>query len=329
MNKNTFSCSIHNLRLIPPTPNKIDNKFIITSMSPFNNDTKPEYYFTNKKNMKIIPSFFKGFSPNNRYKYNTIFSNTDLDKKKKSNYVFPKISLSTGKLRYNQTNNSEMNDFLISSIYKKLKLSQNTKFIKRENLFFMKEKKSQIQNIHYNLMKRNEFNILTRLNNELNDKNIKTNEEEKNKFNGLTLTEYNKESFDNEYDNICKNKLKEKKLIEKEINNLGKDFSWIKNFKKNNKQDESVKKLNKEINEENKKKKIENDISNNILLNRMKDNDPVLEINQTSNFPIIAGDKKLVSNLWKKDMMKYCKYIFESHKPKNKKLLNDLLDVYD
>ena len=329
MNKNTFSCSIHNLRLIPPTPNKIDNKFIITSMSPFNNHTKPEYYYTNNKNTKMFPSFFKGFSPNNRYKYNTIISNTDLDKQKKSNYVFPKISLSTGKLRYNQTNNSEMNDFLISSIYKKLKLSQNTKFIKRENLFFMKEKKSQIQNIHYNLMKKNEFNILTRLNNELNDKNIKTNEEEKNKFNGLTLTEYNKESFDNEYDNICKNKLKEKKLIEKEINNLGKDLSWIKNFKKNNKQDESVKKLNKEINEENKKKKIENDVSNNILLNRMKDNDPVLEINQTSNFPIIAGDKKLVSNLWKKDMMKYCKYIFESHKPKNKKLLNDLLDVYD
>ena len=329
MNKNTFSCSIHNLKLIPPTPNKIDNKFIITSMSPFNYDTKPEYYYTNKKKMKMFPSFLKGFTPNNRYNYYTIISNTDLDKKEKSNCVFPKISLSTGKLRYNKTNNSEMNDFLISSIYKKLKLSQNTKFIKRENLFFMKEKKSQIQNIHKNLMKRNEFNILTRLNNELNNKNIKNDEEEKNKFNSLTLTEYNKESFDNEYDNICKNKLKEKKLIENEINILGKDLSWIKNFKKNNGQDDSVKKLNKEINKENKEKKKENNISNNILLNRMKENDPVLEINQTSNFPIIADDKKLVSNLWKKDMMKYCKYIFDSHKPTDKKLLKDLLDVYD
>ena len=329
MNKNFFSCSIHNIKLIPPTPNKKNNKFIITSMSPFKSSNMPEYSFTNKKKMKVVPSFVKGFTPNNRYNYNTIFTDIDLDKKKKSNNIFPKISLSSDKIRSNRANNSEKNDYFLSSIYKKLKLSQNIKFIKRENLFFMKEKKSEIQNIHKNLMKRNELFILTKQNNENNElnKNIKVNEEEKNRFNCFSLTEENKASFDNEYNNICKNKLKEKNLIEKEINIFGKGLSWIKN---NKIKEEPVKNIIKEKNEEDKKKNIENNESNNgVAINRMKTKDPVLEINQTSNFPIIAGDKKLLSNLWKKDMMKYYKYILESKKPKNKKFLNELLDIYD
>ena len=61
----------------------------------------------------------------------------------------------------------------------------------------------------------------------------------------------------------------------------------------------------------------------------MKVKDPILEINQTSNFPIIADDKKLISNLWKKDMMKYCEYTLDTNNKKNKKFLSDLLDVYD
>ena len=72
-----------------------------------------------------------------------------------------------------------------------------------------------------------------------------------------------------------------------------------------------------------------NPLINSLFLKRMKVKDPVLEINQTSNFPIIADDKKLLSNLWKKDMMKYCEYTLDINKKKNKKFLSDLLDVYD
>ena len=75
--------------------------------------------------------------------------------------------------------------------------------------------------------------------------------------------------------------------------------------------------------------RIKNNLLNSLILKRMKGKDPVLEINQTSNFPIIAVDKKLISNLWKKDMVKYCKYTLDIEKPKDKRFLSDLLDVYD
>ena len=322
MSRKNFSCFIHNLKLIPPSPNKKD-KFIITSTSPLKTDTlsynknKPKPY-TNKKNrIKIFPSFtYKGFtSPNIRYN-NTMFSN-NLNKSKKLDSIFPKISLSLDKSKINKINRSENDNSLLSSIYKNIKSSENKHNIKKEYLFFMKEKKSEIHLIHKNLMKRNELCISLNHEKELAN-NLINNKEGKNKNNYLSLTEENKEYFDNEYNNICKNKLKEKKLIEKEINNIGRQFSWIKQF--NNNRNIGLKKDNIEEN---------NPLINSLFLKRMKVKDPVLEINQASNFPIIADDKKLLSNLWKKDMMKYCEYTLDINKKKNKKFLSDLLDVYD
>ena len=336
MNKNKFCCSIQNLKLVPPTPNKNNKDFIITSMSPFKigniSLSMPDYYnYSNKRTIKMTTSFVKGFTPNNnRYNtnYYTIFSKTDLYKKnKKINSPFPGISLSTDKIKCNKTNKLYSNN--LASIYKKLKFGKN--FIKKENLFFMKEKKSEIQNIHINLMKKNELYILTNQNIAYNN-DIKNNEEEKNKKCHNSITEDNKESFENEYNNICKNKLKEKNLIKNEINNTGKTMSWVMNFKKDI-QNENDTGENKMTEEEKKKeedrKKIEENIANSVYVKGVKIKDPVLEINHTSNFPIIGGDKKLLSNLWKKDMVKYYKYIIEKKKSKNKKFLSDLLEVYD
>jgi hypothetical protein len=307
-------------------------------MSPFQNDkisfTRPElYFYTNKRKIKMTASFVKGFSShNNRYNtnYYTIFSKTDSHKKNnKYNNCFsginPGNSLSTDKIRCNRTNISERMKNL-SSIYKKLKFGKN--FLKRENLYFMKEKKSEIQNIHTNLMKKNELYILTNQNIAYNS-DFKNNEEEKNKICLNAITEDNKASFENEYHYVCKNKLKEKNLIKNEINNIGKKMSWIINFKKNIENNRDKMMTDEEKKKEEDRKKIEEIINNSTFVKRIKNKDPVLEINHTSAFPKIVDDKKLLSNLWKKDMMKYYKHIVDNKKSRSKKFLSDLLDVYD
>ena len=83
--------------------------------------------------------------------------------------------------------------------------------------------------------------------------------------------------------------------------------------------------------EENLKNEIDEKekIKRSIFLKKLKDKDPILEINQASNLPTIAGDIKLMSDLWKKDMIKYCKYAITSNKPKDIKFKSDLLEIYD
>ena len=324
-----FSCSIHNLNLIPKLTNNTNNKLIFSTTSPFKS-TKfsplehESYQYTFKRNkIKTIPKLSTkiSISPNNRYNnYNTIFSKTQ-NRKKKLNNIFPKISLSIDKSKFSKTNKLEKSNTLFSSINKIIKYSEKNHSLKKETLFFMKEKKSEINNIHQNLMKKNKLYLLTQQNNEI--KKINNNDEqEKSKFKPILLTEENKTSFENEYNNICKNKLKEKNLIKKEIIDLGRQLSWIKNFKK--KENEEEQKKQKEPNYEIKKK-----LMNSLFIKMMKDKDPIFEINQTSNYPIISVDKKLISNLWRKDMKKYCKYTLDISKPKNKRFLSDLLDVYD
>ena len=177
-------------------------------------------------------------------------------------------------------------------------------------------------------MKKNELYILTNQYMELSKNEIKNNEKDKNKLSYVSITEDNKAYFENEYNIICKNKLKEKNLIKNELNNIGKTMSWLRNFKKDI-QIESNKTTDEEKKKEEMRKKIENNIINSFFTKRMKIKDPVFQINQTSSFPMIAGDKKLLSDLWKKDMMKYYKHIVENNRIKNKKFLSDLLDVYD
>ena len=323
-----FSLSVQNLKLIPKITNNTNDKLIITT-SPFIKSRLPikteSYYTTGKRNkIKEIKSLtIKAFnSPNHRYKnFNTIFARTENKKKKIDNNIFPKICISIDRNKFSKTNKQENNNTLFSSIYKMIKSSEKKPGIKKENLFFMKEKKSEINNIHQNLMKKNKIYLLTQQHNEINK--INKNEVEKNKYDCMTLTEENRASFENEYSHICKNKLKEKYLIKKEIIDLGRQLSWIKNCKKNEKDEEEEKKK-KEPNYEIRKK-----LMNSLFTKMMKNKDPILEINHTSNYPNISVDKKLISNLWRKDMMKYCKYTLDINKQKNKRFLSDLLDVYD
>ena len=327
-----FSCSIYNLKLLSSNKSKINDNFIITSTTtPFKSykfSSLKSYIKTqNKLKIKITPFFtYKGFnSPNNRYNnniyknYKTISIKTNIDpKNKKHNNIFPKISLSIDKTKYNKTYNSKKDKILFTSIYKMINAKSQCS-LKKENLYFLKEKKSEIQNIHKNLMKKNELNIITKQNKEINDniENEKNKNEKKKKFNYILLTEENTASFENEYNNICKNKLRAKNLIKKEINQIGRQLSWIKNPKINNEEN-----LKNEKDAEEKSKKS-------VFLQKLKDKDPILEINQTSNLPLIAGDIKLISHLWKKDMIKYCKYAIDSKKPKDIKFKSDLLDMYD
>lgn len=327
-----FSCSIHNLKLLPSTKSKLNDNLIITSTTPFKSDkfsSLKQYINTQKKlRIKITPFFtYKGFnSPNNRYNnniyknYKTISIKTEFNKNKnkKHNNIFPKISLSIDKSKYNKTNNLEKDQISFSSIYKMINAKSKCN-IKKENLFFLKEKKSEIHNIHKNLMKKNELCIITKQKKEINDniENEKNKNEEKKKFKYISLTEENKASFENEYNYICKNKLREKNLIKKEINQFGRELSWIKNPK-----------INFEENLKN-EMEIKEKLKESIFLQKLKDKDPILEINQASNLPIIASDIKLISDLWKKDMIKYCKYALDSNKPKDIKFKSDLLDIYD
>ena len=327
-----FSCSIHNIKLFPSNISKLNDKVIITSTTPFKSDKfaslKPYMHSQKKLKINITPFFTdKGFnSPNNRYN-NNIYKNYktisikrefNKNKNKKHNNIFPKISLSIDKSKYNKTIKSEKDRILFTSIYKMIN-SRSKYNIKKENLFFLKEKKSEIHNIHKNLMKKNELCIMKYQSKELNNniENEANKNKEKNKFKYISLTEENKASFENEYNSICKNKLRAKNLIKNEINLIGSELSWVKNPNINSEEN-----LKNEIEEKEKEK-------NNKFLQKLKDKDPILEINQASNLPIIAGDIKLISDLWKKDMIKYCKYALDSNKPKDIKFKSDLLDIYD
>ncbi len=342
MNTKNKSSLIHNLKIISSSSTQLNDNFIITSTSPFKSkiiySIKPKkiYAYTNKKiKIKISPlSTYKGyFSPykssyNNGYK--SIYNKIDLNKNKKLKNIFPKICLYTDKTKdktqYNRVNKTEnkIKNNLFSSIFKITKtFKKNKNFLKKENLHFMKEKKSEIHNIHKKIMRNNKMHILLKQNTDLNENRDKNKRVNNNKFSYISLTEESKACFEKEYNKICKNKLKAKKLIEKEITNVGKQLSWIKILKNNERVERIKNNCEKKITETN------NNLMSTEFAKKMRGKDPVLEINQTSSFPVLSVDPKIISNLWKKDMIKFCKYGFDIDKTKDIQFVNDLLDVYD
>ena len=125
--------------------------------------------------------------------------------------------------------------------------------------------------------------------------------------------------LENEYKTLCKNKLIEKNLILKEFIRIGKKLSWI--------NDTKIKEGGEDENDQ--KEKIKKEIANSFFSKSVKSKYPVFEINQTSTLPIIIKDKPLTSDLWKKDMMKYCQYTLNNKNEKDIEFGNDLLDVYN
>jgi hypothetical protein len=320
--------------------NHSDDNFIITSTSPFKSDNldsiKPKkiYAYSIKKINNKLSTFttYKGYPSTNKRKYNntykSIFNRIDINSTKNLKNIFPKICLNSdktkNKTKFDKFNKTENKKYLYSSIFKIAKTYKNKSSIKKEHLYFMKEKKSEIHNIHKKIMRNNKMHILLKQSTDINVKGDKDDNKKvnNNKLSYISLTEENKASFEKEYDKICKNKLKAKKLIEKEINNVGRQFSWIKKFRKNEELERMKDNYGKKSIKTNKA------TSTSEFSKRMRGMDPTLQINQTSSFPMLAFDSKLISKLWKIDMIKYYKYVLDTDKTKDKKMLNDLLDVY-
>lgn len=328
MNSKFFSTTIQDMNL---GTKKMNNKFLSKFISPTKSkklsSLRAERFYGKKQyNMGLFPTLTSkalSISPNYRYKNYTLltgsyFNNTNFSEIKKTRNELPKISLSQERSKFLKTNVSEDNKYLNSSLYKSLKFSPKT-VIKKENLFFMKWKYSEIIEIHKELMQKNKLNVLTSQQKELNN-----NLNEKENVNYKTLTEDNKESFEKEYNELCKNKLTEKYLIAKEINKIGKKLSWLKDNKNSDiESDKNSKEDDTEF------KEIHNNINNSMFSKRLKIKDPVFEINHISSIPIISKDILLTSDLWKKDMKKYITYTLDINKPEDKQFSIDLLNVYN
>ena len=329
MNSKLFSTTIQYLSL---GSKKKNNEYLENFISPIKtkklSSLRAERFYGQKQNKigGLFPNLTSkplAISPNYRYKNYSLltgsyFNSTNFSENKKTRNELPKISLSQERGKLIKTNVSEDNKYLNPFLYRNLKFSPK-EVIKKENLLFMKWKRSEMLKIHKDLMKKNELYVLTSQQKELNNN---LNENDKNNYN--SLTEDNKESFEKEYNEICKNKLDEKYLIAKEINKIGKKLSWLKD-KKNN--DIESDKNNKEDDMENKSN--HNNISNTLFSKRLKTKDPVFEINHISSIPIISKDIRLTSDLWKKDMKKYISYTLDISKPEDKQFSNELLNVYN
>ena len=334
MNPKLISCSIQTLDLSSNQNNPSSNKSISSTI-----ETekflylKPDTLYKNRRFLKAPALTYRGFVTHllNRNKKNvsflTLLTNTNFTENKKITQELPKISLSYDKKNLSKPNivKNIKNENIYPSLFHKFKFKTNKNGVKKENLYFMKEKPSDIRNIHTKLMKKNKLNLMAKQKSELINYDYNNNKEENNKYNSyINLTDENMKSFENEYNNICKNKLTEKYLIAKEINNIGKKLSWLNNDNNNK---------NNENEEEDIKLKIQREkhkeINSTFFSKRLKIKEPILQINQISNIPVITKDLPLITNLWKKDMKKFCKFTLNGNESQNKKFLNDLLDVYD
>jgi S-adenosylmethionine:tRNA-ribosyltransferase-isomerase (queuine synthetase) len=250
-------------------------------------------------------------------------------------------SFSTGKLSIN--NRYKSNTFFLRNIYRNfnkdkfynsssyLKMNtisslKNTKIIKKKFKLFPKEKnnkkgfflssikinnekknivpipsRKEIQNLYKILMEKNAISIRISQEKELKkiieDNNNKNENKIKNK--NISLTYENLPKFEKEYNNINKNESKKR-----ELNPLNKNLNFVNN-------------------------KIYKDLRNTLYAKKMEQKGSILEINHVSNLPEIAKDKKLVFNLWKNDMIKYCKLTLDINNKNNKKFIDNLMNVYN
>ena len=254
-------------------------------------------------------------------------------------------SFSTGKLSIN--NRYKSNTFFLRNIYRNfnkdkfynsssyLKMNtisslKNTKIIKKKfNIkLFPKEKnnkkgfflssikinhekknlvpipsRKEIQNLYKILMEKNAISIRISQEKELKkiieDNNNKNQNENKIKNKNIIITYENLPKFEKEYNNINKNESKKR-----ELNPLNKNLNFVNN-------------------------KIYKDLRNTLYAKKMEQKGSILEINHVSNLPEIAKDKKLVFNLWKNDMIKYCKLTLDINNKNNKKFIDNLMNVYN
>lgn len=298
MNYDDYSYSVKNLKLYQyTTPNK---KLLINPESPFSTGKLSTNYSNKYTSKKYI---FKNI-------YKTFHKDIDIKNNHYSLITNPNCS------------SKITNKFIIKSLKKEKKKkikplislikTPKKKIINKNNFIFI-PKKDEIQNLHLNLMKKNKISVKLNQEKELQNiifnNNKKELEQEKIKNNNISLTKENFPLFVKQYNFLINDRKKEKKLILKEINNIGKKlyFSNVKNLNDLRK---------------------ENDINNTLYAKRVKEKECLLEINQIANLPAISQDKNLVLNLWQNDMRKFCKLTMNSKNKNNYNFIKNLLCIY-
>ena len=300
MNSVENSYSIKKLKFYPFTPNK---KLFIKPDTPIST----ERFSTNYTNNNI----------NNRYSFKNVIKTFHKDKNFYNNIRTNYYSLLTNPSRMT-------NKYIIKSLkkdFKKKKVSlfsiiktpKKKKLMNKDNFIFI-PKKEEIRNLHTNLMKKNKISVKLSQEKELknivnSNKKIELEKEEiKNK--NICVTKEILPLFRREYNNdIFGNKFKEKNIILKEINFVGKKLSFV-NVK-------NIDEIKKDI-----------DINNSQSAKKVKEKESLFEINQISNFPSIFKEKNIIFNLWKKDMMKFCNLTMNTKNQDNQELVKNLFSVY-
>lgn len=264
----------------------------------------------NKKSIINSDSSFSTgkLSTNNRYKSNTFFLRNIYRNFNKDKF-------------YNSSSYLKMNTISSLKNTKIIKKKFNIKLFPKEKNnkkgFFLSsikinhEKKNlvpipsrkEIQNLYKILMEKNAISIRISQEKELKkiieDNNNKNQNENKIKNKNIIITYENLPKFEKEYNNINKNESKKR-----ELNPLNKNLNFVNN-------------------------KIYKDLRNTLYAKKMEQKGSILEINHVSNLPEIVKDKKLVFNLWKNDMIKYCRLTLDINNKNNKKFIDNLMNVYN
>lgn len=262
-----------------------------------------------KSTINSDSSFSTGkLSINNRYKSNTFFLRNIYRNFNKDKF-------------YNSSSYLKMNTISSLKNTKVIKKKFNIKLFPKEKNnkkgFFLSsikinhEKKNlvpipsrkEIQNLYKILMEKNAISIRISQEKELKkiieDNNNKNQNENKIKNKNIIITYENLPKFEKEYNNINKNESKKR-----ELNPLNKNLNFVNN-------------------------KIYKDLRNTLYAKKMEQKGSILEINHVSNLPEIVKDKKLVFNLWKNDMIKYCRLTLDINNKNNKKFIDNLMNVYN
>lgn len=262
-----------------------------------------------KSTINSDSSFSTGkLSINNRYKSNTFFLRNIYRNFNKDKF-------------YNSSSYLKMNTISSLKNTKVIKKKFNIKLLPKEKNnkkgFFLSsikinhEKKNlvpipsrkEIQNLYKILMEKNAISIRISREKELKkiieDNNNKNQNENKIKNKNIIITYENLPKFEKEYNNINKNESKKR-----ELNPLNKNLNFVNN-------------------------KIYKDLRNTLYAKKMEQKGSILEINHVSNLPEIVKDKKLVFNLWKNDMIKYCRLTLDINNKNNKKFIDNLMNVYN
>ena len=294
--------TLNNLRFYPYTPNKnqiINNDIPFSTIKYSTNYTKKHL---SKRN--IFKNVYKTYNRNKNNIYNNNNKTDYYSLVTNPNNIRNKI-INKSLNKRSQKNIKTRKGLLLSLIK-----SPKKNYINKNNFIFI-HKKDEITNLHKKLMEQNKLSVILKQEKEI--KKILFNEDKKNLENEKRkINLLNKKSmflFEKEYDKIPKNKIKEKYLILKEINSIGKKLSFA-----------NLRNIDDIMNDI--------DINNKLFSKRVKEKDSLLAINHISTLPSLGKDQKLVSDLWKKDMIKYCKLTLDEKNNEYDQLVKDLLHVY-